>query len=269
MSLKVRISFRWLASVARLALFGDLSNGWLSGAGGEDARMILGVLQARMSSTRLPGKVMMDLLGRPMIDRQIERLNRAETLDRLVVATSDDVSDDPLADHLRRTGVGVFRGPLHDVLARFVGAAEAFGPAANVVRLTADCPLTDWRVLDEVVRLHLGEGNDYTSNDLRRTFPHGLDVEIMRAAVLATAAREATEPAEREHVTPFVYNRPDRFRLGRLTQADDQSAERWTVDTPNDFAFVRRVYERLYPANPAFTSEEVLALDFRHREADA
>jgi spore coat polysaccharide biosynthesis protein SpsF len=231
--------------------------------------MILGVLQARMSSTRLPGKVMRDLVGRPMIDRQIERLRRARMLDGLVVATSDDASDDPLAEHLAREGVGVFRGPLHDVLARFVGALEAFGPADHVVRLTADCPLTDWRVLDAVARLHLEEGNDYTSNDLERTFPHGLDVEIVRAEALRAAARAATDPAEREHVTPFVYNRPNRFRLGCLKQAADQSAERWTVDTPADFDFVRRVYERLYSANPAFTSEDVLGLEFRHGEADA
>ncbi|MBS0296619.1 MAG: glycosyltransferase family protein [Proteobacteria bacterium] len=231
--------------------------------------MILGMLQARMSSTRLPGKVMRDLLGRPMIDRQIERLRRAESLDRLVVATSDDASDDPLAEHLEREGVDVFRGPLTDVLARFSGALERFGPAEHVVRLTADCPLADWRVLDQVVRLHLAEGNDYTSNDLVRTFPHGLDVEIVRAEALQTAASEAVDPAEREHVTPFVYNRPDRFKLGCLTQAVDRSAERWTVDTPNDFAFVQRVYERLYPANPAFTSEDVLALDCRHGAEDA
>jgi spore coat polysaccharide biosynthesis protein SpsF len=231
--------------------------------------MILGVLQARMSSTRLPGKVMKDLLGRPMIDRQIERLRRAEALDRLVVATSDDASDDPLAEHLEREGVDVFRGPLADVLARFSGAVERFGPAQHIVRLTADCPLADWRVLDQVVRLHLAEANDYTSNDLVRTFPHGLDVEIVRADALAMAVRDASDPAEREHVTPFVYNRPEWFKLGCLTQAQDQSAERWTVDTPNDLAFVRRVYERLYPANPAFTSEDILALDFRHRTEDA
>ena len=231
--------------------------------------MILGVLQARMSSTRLPGKVMRDLRGRPMIDRQIERLRRAETLDRLVVATSDDPSDDPLAEHLQAEGVGVFRGPLADVLARFAGATDRFGPAEHVVRLTADCPLTDWRVLDLVVRRHFEHGNDYTSNDLIRTFPHGLDVEIVRAEVLALADREATLPAEREHVTPFVYNRPDRFRLGCVTQAVDRSAERWTVDTANDFAFVRRVNERLYPATPVFTSEDILALDFRHGAEDA
>ena len=231
--------------------------------------MILAVLQARMSSTRLPGKVMKPLLGRPMILRQIERLSRSERVDRLVAATSDHTSDDALATALRDAGVDVHRGPLDNVLARYAGAVRAFGPANHVVRLTADCPLADWRVLDACIALHLDGGFDFTANDLQRTFPHGLDVEVMTTAALGIAAREATAADEREHVTPFLYRRPERFRLGSLTQSEDQSAERWTVDTPADFDFVQRVYERLYPDNPAFTTEDVLALDFRHTAIDA
>jgi spore coat polysaccharide biosynthesis protein SpsF len=230
---------------------------------------VLGVLQARMSSTRLPGKTMKPILGRPMIDLQIERLMRSARLDRLVVATSDEASDDGLAAYLEAAGVGVHRGPLHDVLARFAGAVEVFGPCEHVARLTADCPLTDWRVLDACIDLHTEGGFDYSANDLQRTYPHGLDVEVMKMETLLTAAREATAPADREHVTPFIYQRPERFRLGSLTQARDLSGERWTVDTPADFEFAQRVYERLYPDNPAFTSEDILALDFRHTAADA
>ena len=231
--------------------------------------MILAVLQARMSSTRLPGKVMKPLLGEPMILRQIERLGRAGRVDRLVVATSDDATDDPLAARLRDEGVDVHRGPLNDVLARFAGAVRAFGPAAHVVRLTADCPLTDWRVIDACIDFHLDGKFDYTANDLERTFPHGLDVEVMTTAALGIAAREASAGEEREHVTPFLYRRPERFRLGSLTQAVDQSAERWTVDTQADFDFVKRVYEKLYPTNAAFTTEDVMALNFRHTAVDA
>jgi spore coat polysaccharide biosynthesis protein SpsF len=231
--------------------------------------MILGLLQARMSSTRLPGKVMRPLLGAPMIDRQLERLARSRRIDRLAVATSDDPSDDALAAHLEAAGVLVHRGALHDVLGRLAGAAEALGPADHVVRLTADCPLTDWRVIDAVIELHVAGGHDYSSCDLDRTFPHGLDVEVMSSAALQAAAREASDPAEREHVTLFLYRRPERFSLGSLTQAVDQSRHRWTVDTPADFAFVERVYGQLYPANPAFTTEDVLALDFSHSAADA
>jgi spore coat polysaccharide biosynthesis protein SpsF len=230
--------------------------------------MILALLQARMSSTRLPGKVMMPLLGEPMVLRQLERLRRAASLDRLVVATSDDPSDDPLAARLEAEGVAVHRGSLHDVLGRFAGAVEAFGPATQVVRLTADCPLADPTVIDACVRLHLEGGFDYTANDHPPTWPRGLDVEVMTAEALAVAAREATDAADREHVTAFLYHRPERFRIGRLAAAEDLSRLRWTVDTPADFAFVERVYARLYPTKPDFTSADVRALDFERTEAD-
>lgn len=234
-----------------------------------EVMLMLAIVQARMSSTRLPGKVMADLSGAPMIERQIERIARARSITRLVVATSDREDDAPLATQLERKGVAVFRGSLTDVLARFIGAVEAFGPAAHVMRLTADCPLTDWRLIDAVAAHHLKGGYDYTSNDLVRTFAHGLDVEIATTQALRAAHLEADDPAEREHVTPFIYRRPDRFHLGSVTQTPDQSAHRWTVDTPADLAFVRRVYQRLYSVNPAFTSEDVLALDFSHLAADA
>jgi spore coat polysaccharide biosynthesis protein SpsF len=231
--------------------------------------MILGVLQARTSSTRLPGKVMRPLLGRPMILRQLERVQRAKTPDRLVVATSTDPSDDTLAAMLEAQGVAVHRGPLEDVLARFLGAIEAHSPAEHVVRLTADCPLADPEVLDACVRLHLEGGYDYTANDHPSTFPRGLDVEVCRTQALLTAGREAVDPAEREHVTLHLYRHPERYRLGCLKRSPDLSRLRWTVDTPADFAFVERVYERLYPSNPAFTTEDILALDFERTEAEA
>ena len=194
--------------------------------------MILAVLQARMNSTRLPGKVMRPLLGEPMILRQLERIRRADRIDRLVVATSDDTSDDPLATALREAGVEVHRGSLDDVLSRFAGAVRAFGPASHVVRLTADCPLTDWRVIDACIDFHLDGNFDYTANDLERTFPHGLDVEVMTSAALGIAAREASVGEEREHVTPFLYRRPERFQVWvRWFRTWNQSAERWTVDT--------------------------------------
>lgn len=223
--------------------------------------MILAILQARMSSTRLPGKVMRPLAGEPMIGRQIERLRRAASLDRLVVATSVGSEDDPLARYCEGAGVEVFRGALEDVLGRFAAAVQAFGPAQTLVRLTADCPLADPAVVDEVVRTHLESGADYTSNVLpNRTFPKGLDVEAVRAEALLTAAREASDPYEREHVTPFLYRRPERFRIASVERSPSLADLRWTVDTPEDYAFVSRVYDALYAANPAFTSEDVLRL---------
>ena len=223
--------------------------------------MILAILQARMSSTRLPGKVLAPVLGEPMIGRQVERLRRCRRIDALVVATSDGPEDDPLAAYCQGLGLPVYRGSLGDVLDRFQRAAQAFGPARTVVRLTADCPLADWTVIDQVVETHEAGGFDYTNNTApERTFPHGLDAEAMRAEVLAEAWREALDPYEREHVTPFIYRRPARFRLGSVTSARPAPELRWTVDTPADLEFVRYVYEALYPADPAFGSAAIEAL---------
>jgi spore coat polysaccharide biosynthesis protein SpsF len=221
---------------------------------------MLTILQARTSSTRLPGKVLRDLVGAPMLQRQIERVLRARSIGKLVVATSTDPSDAAVADLCRRLEVACHRGPLDDVLGRFAGALEAFGPSDHVVRLTGDCPLADPEIIDATIAQHLEAGADYTSNTLTLTFPKGQDVEVMKAEHLATAAAETTDPYDREHVTPFLYRHPERFRLANLERRPPLPDLRWTVDTPEDFAFVERVYRALYPANPAFTSEDILRL---------
>lgn len=214
-----------------------------------------------MSSTRLPGKVLADLAGVPMILRQIERLKRAKTLKRIVVATSDQPSDDPLAVCLVASGVDVFRGPLDDVLGRFIGAIEAHGPVRTVVRLTADCPLADPGLIDETLVLHQRSGADYTSNTpARRSYPKGLDVEVFETVALKIAAGETSDPYDHEHVTPFLYRHPGRFKIAGLEQAADEGDVRWTVDRPDDLEFVRAVYDELYAADPTFTSDDVRAL---------
>lgn len=218
--------------------------------------MILGIIQARMSSSRLPGKVAADVGGRPMLALQLSRLARSTAIDRLVVATSVEPDDDAVAAIAGAAGVGVHRGPLADVLARFAGAADAFGPADHVVRLTADCPLADPAIIDACIGLHLRLRADYTSNAVARTWPDGLDVEVMTAATLAAAASEATDPMDREHVTRFIYRRPARFVMGVLAQALDQSAMRWTVDTADDLALVRAVFAAL---PDGFAMQDVLA----------
>lgn len=230
--------------------------------------MAVAILQARMSSSRLPGKVMKPLAGRPMVERQIERLRRCETLTRLVVATSEDASDDGLASFLPSIGVEVYRGPLTDVLGRYVGAIETLGVSGQVVRLTADCPLADPGVIDDCVRLQAKLGVDYCSNGRNRTYPRGLDVESFDAEDLLTAGREATDPYDREHVTPYLYRPGAPFTQGELVQARDESALRWTVDTPEDYAFVEKVYAALYPTKPDFTSDDIRALPFSHFEPD-
>ncbi len=211
-----------------------------------------------MSSTRLPGKVMADLVGQPMILRQIERLKRAKRLDQIVVATSTDASDDGLAARLVAEGIGVHRGSLGDVLSRFIGALDQFGPDQTVVRLTADCPLADPELIDATIDLFDSSNADYASNTPeRRSYPKGLDIEVMRADVLRTTDAEATDPYDREHVTPFIYGRPERFKIAGLEQHASEGEVRWTVDRPDDLDFVRAVYEALYPRKADFTSNNV------------
>lgn len=230
--------------------------------------MILAVLQARFSSSRLPGKVLKDLLGEPMLYRQIERVSRSERIDKLVVATSTDSSDEPIEKMCRDKGVHCFRGSLDDVLDRFYRAAEPFFPD-NIVRLTGDCPLIDPNVIDSIVELHLAERNDYTSNTISPTFPDGLDAEVVTWNALKTAWENATLPSEREHVTPFIHKRPERFRLGNYVRPKgDLSHLRWTVDEPEDFLFVQKVYGTLYPENPLFSTGEILKLLHEHPEIE-
>lgn len=225
---------------------------------------MLAILQARTSSRRLPGKVLKDLAGAPMIARQIERLRRAKAITTLVIATSDDPSDDALQAAGEELGAPVFRGPLDDVLGRFAGALLALDPGAeHLFRLTADCPLADPALIDEAAAAHLASGADLTHVQEGWTYPKGLDLELLRADVLRAAAAEAVDPYEREHVTPFIHRRPDRFTI-RSLRRDPPLRYRWTVDTPEDFAFVEAVYRDLHPANPAFTSADILAWQAAH-----
>lgn len=192
-----------------------------------------------------------------MLVRQMERIDRARRIDRLVVATSTDTGDDVIEQTCRREGVAVHRGSLDDVLARFVGALDAW-PAEHVVRLTADCPLADPLVIDATIDTVLKAGADYGSNTPpHRTFPKGLDVEVMTAAALRAAAAEATTREEQEHVTWGLHNRPDRWKQAFHSQAAEEGDVRWTVDRPDDYAFVAAVYDALYPGDKVFTSDNV------------
>jgi len=214
-----------------------------------------------MSSSRLPGKVLLPLAGAPMILRQIERVARAGRIDRLVVATSENPSDDALAAVVAGAGVRVHRGPLRDVLARFIGALDAYGPADHVVRLTGDCPLADPAVIDATIAYVTAAGADYGSNTPpHRTFPKGLDVEVMTAGALRAAAARAASPEEYEHVTWGLHRHPELYRQAYLSQPADEGEVRWTVDFPHDYDFVCAVYDALYPVDPAFTSDDVRAL---------
>jgi spore coat polysaccharide biosynthesis protein SpsF len=210
--------------------------------------------------------VLKPLAGAPMILRQIERVRRARLIDRLVVATSREASDDVLVEVLKAADVEVFRGPLDDVLGRFLAALEAC-PAEVVVRLTADCPLADPEVIDATIARRQETGADYVYDRLDPAgYPQGLDVEVITAEALRRVGREATAPDEREHVTWRVRQRPQDFKVAALRPATDEREVRWTVDLPDDYAFVAAVYEALYPENPDFTSADVRALLARRPE---
>lgn len=221
--------------------------------------MIVGIIQARMSSTRLPGKVLLPLAGAPMLARQIERLQRARKLDQIMIATTTDPCDDAIVDLGEKLGLAVYRGSCDDVLDRYYQAATPLSPS-YVVRLTADCPLCDWELIDALVDFGLERDCDYASNTIRPTWPDGLDAELVRFGVLEEAWREAASPVEREHATPFIIARPDRFSQAGLENDVDLSKLRWTVDEPRDYVFVAAVYDALYPVNPAFTTADILQL---------
>lgn len=221
----------------------------------------IGVLQARTTSSRLPGKVLLPVVGQPLILRQLERIQRAETIEDLVVATSMDQSDDELAQVIERAGYQVVRGPLDDVLARFLQVIDTCEPDA-VVRFTADCPLIAPSVIDLVVRRFHACDADYVSNTMIPTYPDGLDVEVVTSAALREVANASADPHEREHVTLGVYRDPERFRIENVSDPSglDHADLRWTVDVPDDLAFVRSVYEELLPVAPAFDYPDVLNL---------
>ncbi|MHB8151530.1 MAG: cytidylyltransferase domain-containing protein [Bacillati bacterium] len=202
------------------------------------------IVQARIGSTRLPGKVLLPLAGTSILGCVVDRLRAASGLDDLVVATSLLDCDDAVVAECERLGVRSFRGSAEDVLARYRAAAAAAG-AEMVVRITADCPLIDGALVDALLRdFELGEPCDYLSNTLVRSYPRGLDAEIVRFTALERADREATLPYEREHVTPYLYHHPEWFALRAYVDSggEDRSRMRWTVDTAEDYAFVRAVY---------------------------
>lgn len=203
------------------------------------------IIQARTGSTRLPGKVLLPLLGEPLLAIVVRRVGRASSVDAVVVATTTMPSDDVIAELGAREGWLIERGSEMDLLDRYLKAARAHD-ADRVIRITSDCPLIDPAVIDDVVDALENAGADYASNTLEpRTFPRGLDVEAMTTVALEEAGSGDSDPASREHATPFLYRHPERFRLTGVRLPVDLSGHRWTVDTPEDYDLVRRIYDAL------------------------
>lgn len=234
----------------------------------DKSKNILAVIQARFTSSRLPGKVMSVILDEPMLFRQWERVKRSELVEQVIVATSTDKTDDVLALFCEQKGIPCFRGSLDDVLDRFYQAASQFSPK-HVVRLTGDCPLLDPAIMDKIIHLHLDKYLDYTTNIIERTFPDGMDVEVMTFACLKTNWQNARLPSEREHVTPYIYHHPEIFKIGHLKQTQDLSQMRLTVDEKEDLAVIREIFASLYPKNKSFGLEDILNFLKTHPEIQA
>lgn len=228
--------------------------------------MITAIIQARMGSTRLPGKVLMEVNGRPLLDYMLERLRRSRRLEQIIIATTRSSGDDRIALWCREHNVSVYRGEEEDVLARYAGAARVFG-ATVVARMTSDCPLIDPRVADRVITAHLEQADPeaFTANTvpLPCLYPDGMDVEVFSAELLARADREARLPSEREHVT-FYFWKTGRFPVRRLDPPQDWSRYRFTVDYPQDFTVIRTVLTDLYPRQPDFSMEDLIAFMEAH-----
>jgi len=244
---------------------------------------VVAIIQGRMSSSRLPGKILADIAGQPMLQRVFVRTSRAATVTETIFATTTDPSDDPVAEYCGWSGIPFTRGSLYDVLDRYYQAAKE-AKADVVVRITADCPVIDPALIDDVVKMVIGNsvsGNwefDFAANRLPppwgRTYPIGLDTEVCTFAALERAWKEAKEPQQREHVMPYFYEgveltrqsrtletgvSPRGFKVALLHHTTDFGDYRWTVDTPEDLEFIRQVYAR-FDGRDDFTWKEVLDL---------
>jgi len=221
------------------------------------SRRVVAIIQARMTSTRLPGKVLLPLAGASVLDHVVSRLRHCETLDEIVVATSVDAEDDVIARWCEGQGVACHRGSLHDVLDRYYQAAVRF-QADAVVRITADCPAIDPTIVDRVVHGFLA--GSYDLYGLGGEFPDGLDCQVFAMKALTRAWREAELPSEREHVGPYLDKHPDIFQLGSLHHFHGLSHHRWTLDEPRDYEFLAQVFDRLHQPGKVFLAEDVLRL---------
>lgn len=214
---------------------------------------VLGIIQTRMSSTRFPGKAMRKILGNPMFLMCYDRARQATLIDKLIIATSIDKTDDIIRDVCLQNKIPCFRGSLEDVLDRYFMASQMFWPE-HIVRITADCPLIDSEIIDRTITTHLKGKHDYTRN---YGYFDGLDTEVMTFPALQKAWREAVHPYEREHVTPYFYNHPEMFNLGRLENYQDSSAVKISVDTEEDLVKIGKLLEVLVCLNSTFRIQSV------------
>ena len=218
---------------------------------------IITIIQARMSSTRLPGKILLPLGEITVLGLGVSRIKKSQRLDAVIVATTDLTSDDVTANYCLDNGIHYFRGNCDNVLERYYMAAKQYGAKVGdlIVRMTSDCPFIDYRILDAMLENFQG---DYFSNTLTRSFPRGFDLEIFTFAALEKAYLSAENPSEKEHVTPYIYNHPEMFSLHGFGCDEDNSDLRVTLDTPEDWQVIEQTYLSLSKTNPDFTYQDVI-----------
>lgn len=222
---------------------------------------VVAIVQARMGATRLYGKPLKKVLEKPLLAYLIERLKACQTLNQIVIATTLKKEDDAIVALAKKSKVKVFRGSENDVLQRYFGAAQLVD-ADIIVRITGDCPLIDPKLIDHLVDFYLKnrQNYDYVSNTLKRTYPRGMDLEVFSLKALKEANSLAQKFEEREHVTPYIYRHPEIFKLANIEAKEDNSSNRWTVDTPEDLELITKMIQILYPKKPNFTLNDLLAL---------
>jgi len=224
------------------------------------------IIQARMGSTRLPGKVMEVVSGKTILEHIILRLKRVKKIDAMIIATTENEKDNIISETAKDLGVGVFRGSENNVLKRYFDAASKFN-LDIIVRITADCPVIDPEIIDKTIDLFLEHSHiDYVSNTIERTFPRGLDVEVFNFSALKKAYQEAREEHEKEHVTPYIYSNPDKFSIFNYKNKRNYAYYRWTVDTKEDLALISVIYDKLYPKNEEFSFKDILLLFEKYPE---
>lgn len=224
--------------------------------------MVVAIIQARMGSSRLPNKVMLEICEKPVLWHVVNRTNKSNKIDKIVVATSEDGSNDVIRAYCAQNDIECFSGSENDVLDRYYKALKHIDIEDDdlVVRITADCPLIDPVVIDEVIERHIDTNSDYTSNCIEPTFPDGLDCEVFKASVLKRAWKEAKLKSEREHVTPYIRNHPEIFRIESYKGDKDLSDLRWTLDEEEDFQLIKEIYEQLYYETKMFSTKDILSL---------
>jgi spore coat polysaccharide biosynthesis protein SpsF (cytidylyltransferase family) len=228
-------------------------------------KKIIAIIQARMGARRLPGKILLNLEGKTVLERVIERVKNSRFIQEVIVATTIRKDDLKIVRLCSTINIRVYCGSENDVLDRYFQVSRLL-QVEHIVRITADCPLIDPNIIDNVIRLHLRKKADYTSNTLKETFPDGEDVEVFTFTALKRTWKEAKLSSEREHVTAYIKKHPKIFKLANLVCYENFSSKRWTLDEKADYKFIRLVYKKLYKRDELFGMSEILRLLERHPE---